>query len=61
MGEQEHDLLQPKAEAFDRIADRYNNLRNKDGFYSQNWVELADAIEAELKTLDQKRRRHSSR
>ena len=57
MGEQEQDLLCFKAEAFDRIISHYRNLQNEAGFYSKNWVELADAIETELKKLSGKRQR----
>ncbi len=56
MGEQEQDLLQLKAEAFDRIVTRYRNLQDEDGFYSRNWIELAEAIEAELSKLGEEQR-----
>ncbi len=40
-----------KAEAFDRVAAKYSNLQGEAGFYSSNWVELSEAIEAELRRI----------
>ena len=51
MREQEQLEARLKAEAFDRILERYQNLENDDGFYSKNWVELSELIEAELKRI----------
>ena len=48
MDEQQMMLLALKAEAFDRIAGKYRELQHS-GFYSRNWVELAEVIENELK------------
>ncbi|MFQ5737458.1 MAG: hypothetical protein ACE5JX_00460 [Acidobacteriota bacterium] len=40
-----------KARAFDRILEKYQTLRDDAGFYSSNWVELAEIIESEWKRL----------
>jgi len=40
-----------KAEAFERIRDKYRTLENDDGFYSRNWVELSELIEGEVKRI----------
>ena len=48
MDEQQLMLSALKAEAFDRIVDKYRELQDS-GFYSKNWVELAEVIENELK------------
>ena len=44
--------LRLKAECFDRIVKKYNDLQADAGFYSKNWVELAEVIEAELNNFD---------
>ncbi len=40
-----------KAEAFDRLVEKYRSLENHDGFYSRNWLELTELLEAELQEL----------
>ncbi len=52
MKDEELKILQLKSECFDRIVAKYNNLQADAGFYSKNWVELAEVIEAEIETLD---------
>ena len=51
MKDEELKKLQLKAECFDRIVKKYNDLQADAGFYSKNWVELAEVIEAEIKSL----------
>ena len=51
MNEQELRVLKLKAEAFDRLVERYKSLQDEAGFYSRNWVELAELIEAALEKL----------
>lgn len=53
MKDEELKILKIKAECFDRIAEKYNSLQADAGFYSKNWVELAEVIEAETKKVDQ--------
>ena len=43
--------LKLKAEAFDRLVEKYRSLENHDGFYSRNWLELTELLEAELQEL----------
>ena len=50
MDEQQLMLLALKAEAFERIVGTYQELQHS-GFYSRNWVELAEVIENELKEI----------
>ena len=50
MDEQQLMLVTLKAEAFDRIVDKYQELQQS-GFYTRNWVELAEVIDIELKEL----------
>ena len=50
MDEQQLMLLALKAEAFGRIVGTYQELQHS-GFYSRNWVELAEVIEDELKEI----------
>jgi uncharacterized protein YdcH (DUF465 family) len=52
MKDEELKKLKLKAECFDRIVKKYNDLQADAGFYSKNWVELAEVIEAEIKNLD---------
>lgn len=40
-----------KAEAFERLVEKYQSLDNHDGFYSRNWLEFTELLEAELKEL----------
>ncbi len=51
MNEQESRILNLKAEAFDRLVEKYKSLQDEAGFYSRNWVELAELIEAALEKL----------
>ncbi len=51
MNEQELRVLKLKAEAFDRLVEKYKSLQDEAGFYSRNWVELAELIEAALEKL----------
>ena len=51
MGEQEQLEMRLKAKAFDRILGKYRNLETDDGFYSRNWVELAELLEAEVNRI----------
>ena len=44
-------MLRLKAEAFDRLADRYRILQTEAGFYSRNWVEIEQLIKAALENL----------
>lgn len=44
-------LLELKAEAFDRIVEKYGVLQADAGFYSKNWVELAEVIDDALQLL----------
>lgn len=50
MDEQQLMLLALKAEAFECIVGKYQELQHS-GFYSRNWVELAEVIENELKEI----------
>lgn len=52
MKDEELKKLKLKAECFDRIVKKYNSLQEDAGFYSKNWVELAEVIEAEIESLD---------
>jgi uncharacterized protein YdcH (DUF465 family) len=52
MNEEELKILKTKAEHFDRIVERYRTLQEDAGFYSRNWVELAELIDAAIKSLD---------
>ena len=49
MKDEELKILKLKAECFERIVEKYNNLQADTGFYSKNWVELAEVIEVEIK------------
>ena len=40
-----------KAEAFDRLVEKYQSLEKCDGFYSQNWLEFTELFEQELQKL----------
>lgn len=51
MSEQEELRLRLKAEAFDRLVEKYQDLKGDDGFYSKNWVELSDFMEQEIRQL----------
>ena len=51
MSEQEQLEMRLKAEAFERIRDKYRTLENDDGFYSRNWVELSELIEGEVNRI----------
>ncbi len=51
MSEQEQLEMRLKAEAFDRIRDKYRSLENEDGFYSRNWLEFSELIEVEIKRM----------
>ncbi len=51
MTDQTNLLTRLKAEAFDRIVEAYGSLEDDDGFYSKNWVELSELIEAEIKRI----------
>ena len=44
--DRERDLLEQKAQALDRILNLYLELQHS-GFYSRNWVELAELMEEE--------------
>ncbi len=50
MDEQQLMLMTLKAEALDRIVGKYRELQQS-GFYSRNWVELAEVIDNEMKEL----------
>ena len=52
MKDEELKSLKLKADCFDRIVEKYNNLQADTGFYSKNWVELAEVIEDEIKKFD---------
>lgn len=51
MKEQEQLEARLKAEAFDRVLEKYRSLEDDDGFYSKNWVVLTELIEAEIKRI----------
>lgn len=51
MSEREQLAQRLKAEAFDRILQKYSSLEHDAGFYSKNWVELSELIEAEAKQI----------
>ena len=53
MNEAELKTLKTKATHFDEIVEKYRTLQEDAGFYSKNWVELAEVIEAAMKTLDE--------
>jgi uncharacterized protein YdcH (DUF465 family) len=53
MNEAELKTLKTKATHFDKIVEKYSTLQEDGGFYSKNWVELAEVIEAAMKTLDE--------
>jgi len=48
MKEEELKELKIKAECFDRIVEKFKSLQADAGFYSKNWVELAEVIEAAI-------------
>ena len=50
--DRERDLLEQKARALDRILKLYEELQHS-GFYSRNWVELAELLEEEAARLAQ--------
>ncbi len=50
MDEQQLMLITLKAEAFDRVVGKYRELQQS-GFYSRNWVLLAEVIDIELKEI----------
>ena len=50
--DRERELLEQKAEALDRILKLYLELQHS-GFYSRNWVELAELLEEEAARLEQ--------
>jgi uncharacterized protein YdcH (DUF465 family) len=52
MNEEELKILKTKAAHFDKIVEEYRTLQEDAGFYSRNWVELAEVIEAAMKNLD---------
>lgn len=52
MNEEELMILKTKAEHLDRILESYQSLQADAGFYSKNWVELAEVIEAAIEELD---------
>ncbi len=55
MNKQEQQLfrfLRRRVDAFDQIIDKYQSLVDDAGFYSKNWVELAEIIEAELRKIE---------
>ena len=45
--DRERELLEQKAQALDRILNRYLELQHS-AFYSRNWVELAELMEEEI-------------
>lgn len=51
MSEREQLTQRLKAEAFDRIVEKHGLLQDDAGFYSKNWVELSELIEAEAKQI----------
>ena len=55
MKDEELKKLKLKAEYFDRIVKKYNSLQADAGFYSKNWVELAEVIEDAVKKFDRVR------
>ncbi len=44
-------ILEAKAEYCDQIIEKYKALQENAGFYSRNWVELAELIETAIKRL----------
>ena len=52
MNEDELKILKTKAEHLDRILETYQSLQADAGFYSKNWVELSEVIEAAMTELD---------
>ncbi len=48
MKEEELKVLKIKAECFDLIVEKFRSLQADAGFYSKNWVELAEVIEAAI-------------
>ncbi|MCH8819437.1 MAG: hypothetical protein IIB03_03845 [Acidobacteria bacterium] len=55
MNEEELKTLKIKAAHFDKIVEEYRTLQDDAGFYSRNWVELSEVIEAAMKSLDKVR------
>lgn len=53
MKARELELLRLKAEWFDQIVEKYQNLQADAGFYSKNWVELSELIEDRFRKLKQ--------
>ncbi len=51
MNEEEFKILQVKADKLEQILDKYQSLQADAGFYSKNWVELAEVIETAMKEL----------
>jgi len=43
-----------KAQWLDEIISKYKTLRGNPGFYSQNWVELSELIEAAIEKVNSK-------
>ena len=52
MKDEDTKILKLKAACFDRIVEKYNHLQADAGFYSKNWVDLAEVIENEIKKSD---------
>lgn len=48
---EEVQTLKQKAASFDQIVRKYKSLEAGAEFYSKNWIELAEVIEAELRRL----------
>jgi uncharacterized protein YdcH (DUF465 family) len=53
MNEEELKTLKTKAAHLDEIVEKYRSLQEDAGFYSKNWVELAEVIETAMKTLEE--------
>jgi len=51
MTEQDQLAQQLKAEAFDRLMEKYRSLEDGNGFYSQHWLEFSVFLEQEAQKV----------
>ena len=51
MTEQDRLQFRLKAEAFDRLVEKYRSLEDDDGFYSRHWLEFSELLEQEVRQI----------
>ena len=51
MTEQDQLEQQLKAEAFDRLMEKYRTLEDSDGFYSRHWLDFSFFLEQEAEKV----------